>query len=198
MKRVISLVLAMSILFSLLYIPAGAASTPEEALGEIFIYSGGYSMNYLAVNGRVQTQEYTYFLTSDAVTGKEKEIPAYCINPNQYGVPQTVGPGESIEYLAKEAASDPKIVGLVANMYPHRDLGELGLENRQQAFYAGKIALWCHLIPNWDISKVTVNPNLTGDEKARAERILAATIDIYTRGMTWASHPQAQYHDNAG
>ena len=51
-----------------------------------------YSMNYLAVNGRVQTQSYTYFLYRNSV-GETQEIPAYCVTPDQYGVPQTV-PGE--------------------------------------------------------------------------------------------------------
>ena len=40
--------------------------------------------------------------------GRTKEIPAYCVNPNTTGVPQTVGPGESIKYIAKEKGSDPK------------------------------------------------------------------------------------------
>ena len=47
---------------------------------EVNIYSGGYSMNYLAVNGRVQTQSYTYFLYENAA-GETQEIPAYCVNP---------------------------------------------------------------------------------------------------------------------
>ena len=66
MKRIISLMLTLAVALSLLVVPAGAASTPEEALGEVNIYSGGYSMNYLAVNGRVQTQSYTYFLYENA------------------------------------------------------------------------------------------------------------------------------------
>ena len=72
MKKVISLLLTA--------LSAVAASTPEEALGELDIYSGGYSMNYLAVNGKVQTQSYTYFLYENA-QGKQQEIPAYCVNP---------------------------------------------------------------------------------------------------------------------
>ena len=62
MKRIISLMLTLAVALSLLVVPAGAASTPEEALGEVNIYDGGYSMKYLAVNGKVQTQSYTYFL----------------------------------------------------------------------------------------------------------------------------------------
>ena len=100
-------------------------------------------------------------------------------------MPQTVAEGESIRYLAEEKASDPKIVGLVANMYPHRSLEELGLSNKYQAFYAGKIALWCYLIPEWDISDVTVAPGLTGSEREIGEAILNAAVKIYTEGTQW-------------
>ena len=191
MKRIISLILTLAVALSLLVAPAGAASTPEEALGEVNIYSGGYSMNYLAVNGRVQTQSYTYFLYRNSV-GETQEIPAYCVTPDQYGVPQTVPEGESIRYLAEEKASDSKVVGLVANMYPHRSLAELGLTNKYQAFYAGKIALWCYLIPEWDISDVTVAPGLTGPEREIGESILNAAVKIYTQGTTWTSVAEPQ------
>lgn len=192
MKRILSMILSLSMLLSLFVGMASAANTPEEALGEVQIYSGGFPMSYLAVNGKVQLQEYTYFEQRDKNTGETKQIPAYCVNPNQYGVPQTVGKGKSIKYLAEERASDPKVVGLVANMYPHRSLAELKLDNLHQAFYAGKIALWCYLIPEWDISKVTLNPSLTGSEKAIGEKILAAAVDIYNRGMAWSSVPEPQ------
>lgn len=182
--RLISLLLTFIVILGMIPSVASAASTPEEALGEVNIYSGGYSMKYLAVNGRVQTQSYTYFLYSNSA-GEVQEIPAYCVTPNQYGVPQTVPEGESIEYLAEEKASDPKVVGLIANMYPHRSLEELGLDNKYQAFYAGKIALWCYLIPEWDIRSVTVAPGLTGSERAIGEKLLDAATRIYTQGMTW-------------
>jgi len=191
MKRIISLMLTLAVALSLLILPAGAASTPEEALGEVNIYSGGYSMNYLAVNGRVQTQSYTYFLYRNSV-GETQEIPAYCVTPDQYGVPQTVPEGESIRYLAEEKASDSKVVGLVANMYPHRSLAELGVANKYQAFYAGKIALWCYLIPEWDISAVTVAPGLTGTEREIGENILNAAVQIYTEGTRWTSVAEPQ------
>ena len=191
MKRIISLILTLAVALSLLVAPAGAASTPEEALGEVNIYSGGYSMKYLAVNGKVQTQSYTYFLYENSA-GETQEIPAHCVNPNQYGVPQTVPEGESIRYLAEEKASDPKVVGLIANMYPHRSLEELGLDNKYQAFYAGKIALWCYLIPEWDISAVTVAPGLTGTEREIGENILNAAVQIYTEGTRWTSVAEPQ------
>lgn len=96
-----------------------------------------------------------------------------------------MGVGESIEYLADEKASDPKVVGIVANGYPTRSLTELGLENKYQGYYATKMALWCYLISDWDINNLKVNPNLTGVELQRAQKILAAAKDIYARGTAW-------------
>lgn len=118
--------------------------------------------------------------------GRTKEIPAYCVNPNTKGVPQSVAPGESIKYLAEEKGNDPKVMGIIANGYPTRGLSELKLENKYQAYYATKMALWCYLLPNWDISNLKVNPNLTGVELQRAQAILAASKDIYARGTTWS------------
>lgn len=45
MKKVISLLLTAVLIIGMLPLSAVAASTPEEALGELDIYSGGYSMN---------------------------------------------------------------------------------------------------------------------------------------------------------
>ena len=92
--------------------------------------------------------------------GQTKEIPAYCVNPNIKGVPQTVAPGESIKYLANEIGSDPKVMGIIANGYPHRSLSALKLENKYQAYYATKMALWAYLLPNWDINNMKVNIGL--------------------------------------
>ena len=118
--------------------------------------------------------------------GRTKEIPAYCVNPNTTGVPQTVAPGESIKYIAKEKGNDPKIMGIIANGYPTRGLSELKLENKYHAYYATKMALWCYLLPNWNINNLKVNPNLTGKELQRAQAILAAAKDIYVRGTAWS------------
>lgn len=49
-----------------------------------------------------------------------------------------MGVGESIQYLANERSSDPKVVGIISNGYPHRSLGELKLDNKYQAYYATK------------------------------------------------------------
>lgn len=183
-KRLLTALLAMIMAFSILPTASLAASSVEEALGEIDIYNGGKELSYLMINGRVRTLIYTYYNYVNS-KGETKEIPAYCVNPNITGVPQTVAPGESIEYIAEEKTSDPKVLGIVANGYPTRSLAELGLENKEQGYYATKIALWCYLLSNWDINNLKVNPNLTGVELQRAQNMLAAAKDIYARGTAW-------------
>ena len=183
-KRLLSILLAMIMALSILPTTSMAADSVEEALGEIDIYNGGTELSYLMINGRVRTLIYTYYNYVNA-KGETREIPAYCVNPNIYGVPQTVGVGESIEYLAEEKTSDPKVLGIVASGYPTRSLKELGLENKYQGYYATKMALWCYLLSNWDINNLKVNSSLTGVELQRAQKMLAAAKDIYARGTAW-------------
>ena len=183
-KRLVSMLLALVMVLGMLPATALAASSEEEALGEVNIYNGEQKLSYLSINGRIRELIYTYFNHVDA-NGRTKEIPAYCVNPNTYGVPQTVGPGESIKYIAKEKGSDPKVMGIIASGYPTRGLSELKLENKYHAYYATKMALWCYLLPNWNINNLKVNPNLTGAELQRAQAILAAAKDIYVRGTAW-------------
>ena len=183
-KRLLSILLAMIMALSILPTTSMAADSVEEALGEIDIYNGGTELSYLMINGRVRTLIYTYYNYVNA-KGETREIPAYCVNPNITGVPQTVGVGESIEYLAEEKTSDPKVLGIVASGYPTRSLEELGLENKYQGYYATKMALWCYLLSNWDINNLKVNSSLTGVELQRAQKMLAAAKDIYARGTAW-------------
>lgn len=184
-KRLISMLLLVVMVLGLLPATALAASSEEEALGEVNIYNGEQKLSYLSINGRIRELIYTYFNYVGA-NGRTKEIPAYCVNPNTTGVPQTVGPGESIKYIAKEKGNDPKVMGIIANGYPTRGLSELKLENKYHAYYATKMALWCYLLPNWNINNLKVNPNLTGAELQRAQAILAAAKDIYVRGTAWS------------
>ncbi len=184
-KRLVSMLLVLVMVLGMLPVTALAASSEEEALGEVNIYNGEQKLSYLSINGRIRELIYTYFNHVDA-NGRTKEIPAYCVNPNTTGVPQTVGPGESIKYIAKEKGSDPKVMGIIANGYPTRGLSELKLENKYHAYYATKMALWCYLLPNWNINNLKVNPNLTGAELQRAQAILAAAKDIYVRGTAWS------------
>lgn len=82
-RRLLSLFLAFVTILSLLPTAAFAASSEEDALGEVDIYNGDYELGYLAINGAVKKQKYTYFLY-ESNDGSTKESPAYCVNPNQY------------------------------------------------------------------------------------------------------------------
>lgn len=134
----------------------------------------------------MKVQHYTYYNYQSPITGETKEIPAYCVDPNLYGVPALApDAGTPIKYSASETGNDPKVMGIIANGYPHIDLGTLGVNTIEEAYYATKTALWCYLLPNWDISKLGINPALSGEERAAAERVLEATKSAYTRGMRW-------------
>ena len=100
MKRLLSMLLALVLALGLLPAGAFAASSEEEALAEINIFNGGYRMNYLAMNGQVQSQNYVYYLF-DTGSGT-KEIPAYCVTPNQPGVQKVVEEGKEIGYGTHE------------------------------------------------------------------------------------------------
>ena len=184
-KRLSSMLLVLVMMLGMLPATALAASSEAEALGEVSIYNGGQKLSYLSINGRVRELIYTYF-NYMGENGKTKEIPAYCVNPNTKGVPQTVASGQSIKYLAEEKGNDPKVMGIIANGYPTRGLAELTLVNKYHAYYAYKMALWCYLLPNWNINNLKVNPNLTGTEFQRAQAILTAAKDIYVRGTAWS------------
>lgn len=179
------MLLVLVMMLGMLPATALAVSSEAEALGEVSIYNGGQKLSYLSINGRVRELIYTYF-NYMGENGKTKEIPAYCVNPNTKGVPQTVASGQSIKYLAEEKGNDPKVMGIIANGYPTRGLAELKLENKYHAYYATKMALWCYLLPNWNINNLKVNPNLTGTEFQRAQAILTAAKDIYVRGTAWS------------
>ena len=47
------------------------------------------------------------------------------------------------------------------------------------------MALWCYLIPNWNIANLKVSPGLSGSELDIGNRVLAAAKNIYKRGTTY-------------
>ena len=116
-KRLIALLLVLVTVLGMLPAAALAAGSEEEALGEVNIYNGGQKLSYLSINGRIRELIYTYFNYVDS-QGRAKEIPAYCVNPNTKGVPQSVAPGESIKYLAEEKGNDPKVMGIISRCSP--------------------------------------------------------------------------------
>lgn len=186
-----SLFLAFTLLVSLVggVLPTARAASIVDTLSEVNIFNGDFEMGYLTMNGAVKKQSYTYYMYNTEGSAP-KEIPAYCVNPTEYGVPQTVAPGESIDYIIDHVMADPKAVGILANGYPHMTLSQLNLDNKYQAFYATKMALWCYLIPSWSIDKLGLNPSLSGSELEIGKRLLAAAKKIYINGTQWTTIPQ--------
>ena len=184
-KRMISLFLALVTLLGILPVTSFAAPTLEEAMAEVNVYAKNETLNWLTMNGSVKEQHYTYYKYESVQTGQVKEIPAYCVDPKLYGVPVKVPEGTPIKYSAKETMSDYKLVGIVSNGYPHQSLETLGLKTVNEGYYATKTAVWIHILGNWSIDKLGINPNLSGADREAAERVLQATKDIYWRGVMW-------------
>ena len=181
----ISLFLALVTLLGILPVTSFAAPTLEEAMAEVNVYAKNETLNWLTMNGSVKEQHYTYYKYESVQTGQVKEIPAYCVDPKLYGVPVKVPEGTPIKYSAKETMSDYKLVGIVSNGYPHQSLETLGLKTVNEGYYATKTAVWIHILGNWSIDKLGINPNLSGADREAAERVLQATKDIYWRGVMW-------------
>ena len=80
-RRILALLLTLITVLGMLPAPALAASSEEEALGEIDIYSDGTALDYLSINGAARTQKYTYY-NYKAQDGTTNEIPCYCVNPS--------------------------------------------------------------------------------------------------------------------
>ena len=185
-KRIISMLLALLTICGLIPTTALAAPTLDEAMAEVDIYSKDKDIVYLTANGKVQNQKYIYYNYTSVITGETKEIPAYCVDPRLYGVPETVSEGTPIKYSSNETVSDPKVCGIIANGYPHWSLAQLGLQSVEEAYYATKTALWCYILSgSWSIDRLGINPALSGADREAAERVLEATKAIYTRGMAW-------------
>ena len=183
-KRILSLILVLATVMGMFAVPANAASTLDEAMADVNVYAEKTDLNWLTMNGSVKVQWYTYY-NYVSPNGTTKEVPAYCVDPELYGVPTMVPEGTPIRYGADHLETDPKLVGILSNGYPHLTLADLGVTSKQQAYYATKMALWCYLIGSWNIGSLGINPNLTGADRQVAENVLAAAKAIYQRGMAW-------------
>lgn len=104
-KRLISMLLALLAVMGLLPTAAFAASTPEEALGEVQIYNGGVEMSYLSINGRIRSQIYTYY-NYDNGSGSTREIPLTVSTRTRWG---SLRPWESVRVLNISPMKKPAI-----------------------------------------------------------------------------------------
>ncbi|MFI3249754.1 MAG: SpaA isopeptide-forming pilin-related protein, partial [Eubacteriales bacterium] len=187
MKKLLSLFLVLALVVGLLPIPltTQAADTIPEALSEVKVYADGVKHTWLTHSGSIIFHEYTYYNYISNITGEEDEIPAYCVNPTLNGVGEVVDTENYVIYNADCLETDKTVVAIISNGYPHSSLGDLGLENKHEGYYATKTALWCHIQTNWSIDNLAINPNLNSADKIVAQRVLDAVKTIYWRAMNW-------------
>lgn len=78
-KRLISMLLLVVMVLGMLPATALAASSEEEALGEVNIYNGEQKLSYLSINGRIRELIYTYFNHVGANGKRRRSLPTASI-----------------------------------------------------------------------------------------------------------------------
>lgn len=71
-KRLVSMLLALVMVLGMLPVTALAASSEEEALGEVNIYNGEQKLSYLSINGRIRELIYTYLTMWMPTAGRRR------------------------------------------------------------------------------------------------------------------------------
>jgi TQXA domain-containing protein len=169
MKKILAVLITLMALLGAV-IPALAAGAPEEAMQKAQIYARGETVSYLVYDGTSQILTPTYYTGKD-IRGAITEYPAYCLDPPKPG-PNDVG---TYAVDTKDYITNPKIWGIIANGYPYKTIGELGVHTQEQAYYATKMALWTYL-NGWNVNLWTA---ANGEQAVT----LAAMKQIYAAGM---------------
>lgn len=182
MKQNVSLFLVIAFILGLIPPPIARANTIPDALNDVSIYAKDEKLTWLRMNGSTITHEYTYY-NYRRDDGSVTEIPAYCVNPNLYGVPSVVGEGVGVGYTTSYLETNSAIVNIVASGYPHVPLADLGLTSVEEAYYATKTAVWIYLQSSWTVAGLSINSNLSSSDQAVAQRVKDAVESIYYHGI---------------
>lgn len=138
--RILSLLLAMTTLFSLLAVPANAASLSGS--GTVTIQQAGYGKYLTKSTGGTISGGYWKYTSNDGLTGT-----AYCVNHGLKGV----SPSKAL--TIQEYSRNPKTMGAFASGYPNRTLEQFkelhqndvrginGLTEDEYK-YATQLAIW--------------------------------------------------------
>ncbi|MDE6589084.1 MAG: Cys-Gln thioester bond-forming surface protein, partial [Oscillospiraceae bacterium] len=110
-NRLLSMLLAVAVMFGILAVPASAASLKDS--GSVTIQQAGYG-NYLSIStGGTVGGGYWKYTSNNGTTGT-----AYCVNHGLKGV----SPSKSL--TVQEYNREPKTMGAFANGYPNRTLAQ--------------------------------------------------------------------------
>jgi len=189
-KRIITLILAALLLISIMPFAASASEwgmgdTLEDALAELKVGFYPKLLDWLSIPGfGVIQQRYTYYLYRNTRTGTVDEQPVYCIDPTRGGansIVADVGPNDdgsnTATYIRGERVADARYKAILANGYPHMRLESLGLQTKEEGYYATKVALWMY-IRGVNPAQLAINSKY-GNSDPVAQRLREAAIEIF-------------------
>jgi hypothetical protein len=169
----------------------GEGDTLDDALSELKVGFEDNRMDWLQLPEMgVIYLRYSYFNYRNERTGTIDEHPVYCIDPSKggaYEIVHNVGPNpddgsDTATYIRGEKVGDAKYRAILANGFPHQMFTSLGLQSREEGYYATKLALWMYIRGN-DADTLTINPKYGSGDPA-ANRVRDAAISIFTKGTT--------------
>lgn len=131
MKKFLSISILLIVILSLFY------SSYAYELGTKEVRLLNWCDNYFTYKGQTTYVPYVGYLCGG------KYMPAYCMNPN---VPGVGSDGvNAYNVIANSKITNEKVWKVLINAYPYKSLSELGVETEEEAFYAGKIAVFTAL-----------------------------------------------------
>lgn len=139
MKKIISLILLMTIIISMLITTSRA-----ETISSANLYSKEYSTGLLKW-GDINLECDVVVYKKDGV-----EYPAYCLQRELSGVNSELSYSVTVDKLV----TDVMIWRTIINGYPYKTISELGCKTEAEAFMATKQAVYC-IIYNRDLNEYT-------------------------------------------
>jgi hypothetical protein len=169
----------------------GEGDTIDSALSKLKVAFDDYRLEWLALPtlGVVKLR-YTYFLYKNTRTGQVEEHPVYCIDPTKGGANEIVNNigtnpddgSNTATYIRSDKVGDTRYMAILRAGYPHQQFTSLGLESKEEGYYATKLALWMYIRGN-DPDTLTINPDF-GNSDPVANRVRVAAINIFNDSVT--------------
>lgn len=129
-KTIIILMLLVTMDLSLVANCVQAADSSKEK-----IYQIDYCEKVLKYQGIARGAAYVVYEENG------EQYPAYCINPERIGVGET----ESYDVNVNGYITDVMLWRIIINGYPYKEVEELGVANKKEAYLATKQAIYCYL-----------------------------------------------------
>jgi hypothetical protein len=198
-KTTVAAILAAFLLFCIVPLAAfssdwGEGDTLDSALSQLKVGFDEILLDWLVLpNLGVIQQRYTYFMFKNERTGQSEEHPVYCIDPTRggaYAIVAAIGPNndgsKTATYIRGDKVGDARYKAILASGYPHMRFDSLGLQTKEEGYYATKLALWMYIRGN-DPASLSINPAY-GNSNPAALRVRAAAVSIYNNSAKYTVH----------